>query len=80
MGYHFGVDKTMALITQKYYWPYMLTDIAEYIDTCELCQQFKLGVGVKNSPLGERAEPYVGELVVPDVCGPLKKTKAGNLL
>ena len=79
MGGHFGVDKTMALITVKYFWPYMLTDIAEYIDMCELCQQFKLGVGVKNVPLGEKAEPYVGELVVLDMCGPLKETKAGNV-
>ena len=77
-GCHFGIDKTIACITANYYWPYMLTDIAEYVATCETCQKFKIGKGTKSVPVGFKEEPLVGELLVMDICGPLKMTATKN--
>lgn len=36
---HFGRAKTKTLISRKYFWPKMMEDVAEYIDSCETCQK-----------------------------------------
>jgi hypothetical protein len=38
---HFGKDKTLALIEDKYYWPKMKKDITRYVARCRICQMAK---------------------------------------
>ena len=34
---HFSVEKTLKLLTQKYYWVNMHADVKEYITSCDIC-------------------------------------------
>ena len=38
---HFGKDKMLALIEDKYYWPKMKNDITRYVAWCRICQMAK---------------------------------------
>ncbi|CAF0897104.1 unnamed protein product [Adineta steineri] len=39
-GAHFGRDKTLYKIKQRYFWPSMYKDIDNYIKSCILCAQY----------------------------------------
>ena len=34
---HFGKDKTLSLIEDKYYWPKIKRDITRYVARCRIC-------------------------------------------
>jgi hypothetical protein len=36
---HFGVARCTDLITRKYFWPEIVTDVKDYIDTYGACQR-----------------------------------------
>ncbi|CAI7878064.1 unnamed protein product [Closterium sp. NIES-53] len=38
---HFGVDKTLKLLQQNYYWPDMASDVQHYMSACPTCQAMK---------------------------------------
>ena len=38
---HFGVEKTLELLTRKYYWRNMRTDIEKYVQCCNICMSSK---------------------------------------
>lgn len=38
---HFGIDKTIALVVEKYYWPKMRRDITKFVSHCKVCQMAK---------------------------------------
>jgi hypothetical protein len=38
---HFGKDKTLTLIEDKYYWSKMKSDITMYVARCRICQMDK---------------------------------------
>lgn len=40
-GAHFGVEKVMAALKRKYYWPRMHQEIYDYIQSCDRCQRIK---------------------------------------
>ena len=35
---HFGVDRTLDLLRDRFYWPYMLEDTKEHVRSCKRCQ------------------------------------------
>ncbi|KAE8674458.1 hypothetical protein F3Y22_tig00111754pilonHSYRG00072 [Hibiscus syriacus] len=35
---HPGVDRTLALLSEQYYWPHMAEDVQAYMKTCLVCQ------------------------------------------
>ena len=37
MAGHYGVHKTMELVTRKYWWPDLRNYIEDYIKTCDIC-------------------------------------------
>ena len=41
MAGHFGKDKTIALVEDKYYWPKMKQDITRFVERCHICQVTK---------------------------------------
>ena len=38
---HFGKDKTLALVEDKYYWPKIKRDVTRYVARCRICQMAK---------------------------------------
>ena len=38
---HFGVDRTIDLLRDRFYWPYMLEDTKEHVGSCQRCQMAK---------------------------------------
>lgn len=39
---HSGINRTFALVQDKYYWPKMQNDVKAYVQTCLVCQQDKV--------------------------------------
>lgn len=46
---HFGKDKSIELISRKYYWPSMKKDIASYVEGCDVCMSSK---AARHKPYG----------------------------
>ena len=38
-GGHFGRDKTLAKISERFYWQGMVENVKEYCQTCDKCQR-----------------------------------------
>ena len=37
----FGIDKTLSLVKDKYYWPHMYKDALKFVKSCGVCQVAK---------------------------------------
>lgn len=40
---HFGIDKTMALVSENYFWPQIHKDVRKFVQSCIICQVTKGG-------------------------------------
>ena len=38
---HFGLDRTLDLLRDRFYWPHMMEEAKEYVNTCRRCQMAK---------------------------------------
>ena len=38
---HFGIDKTLSFLKEKYYWPQMYKDVQKLLKSCRACQVTK---------------------------------------
>ena len=38
---HLGMEKTLGLLKDRFFWPKMSEDVRQYIRTCEWCTRFK---------------------------------------
>ena len=75
---HLGRKKTYARLTQRFYWPSMLQDVAEFCQSCEACQKFcqRKPARVPMVPLTVVDEPF--SRVAMDLVGPLPRSCSGN--
>ena len=78
LGGHFGRDKTMALVTDRYFWPHMFKDVSRFVRRCAVCQ---FGKGSSQNtglytPLPEPTSPWI-HLSMDFVLG-LPKTSKGH--
>lgn len=77
---HLGISKTVARITEKYYWPKLKVDVAKYINNCAVCLRTKpeqkkpSGLMLSQTPTVSR--PW--QLVSADIVGPLPRSTSGN--
>ncbi|KAL7290437.1 hypothetical protein TKK_0016125 [Trichogramma kaykai] len=39
---HLGREKTYDRLAERYFWPKMYTDVADYVRKCKTCQQIKV--------------------------------------
>lgn len=78
MAGHMGFYKTTQRISQWYYWPSMTTDIKQWIDSCQVCQQHKKSQEKKKGKLVpiEAERPF--ELMGLDILTDLPTTARGN--
>ena len=37
LGSHFGRDKTLALVEERFFWPKMLKDVVRHVEQCRIC-------------------------------------------
>ena len=75
---HPGVAKTKDRVLQRYYWPGVFRDIAEYCRTCEVCQRSQTRKPAR-APLVSMPlihKPF--QRIAMDLIGPLPKSKKGN--
>lgn len=75
---HLGRRKTTKRILQRFYWPTIHNDIAEYVKGCPTCQKTERR-GKKRAPLQPlpiQGEPF--QRIAMDIIGPLPKTRRGH--
>lgn len=78
MSGHLGKEKTAQRILQRFYWPTLYGDVAEYCRTCEVCQKssrHKLR-RAPMQPLPVIEEPF--SRIGMDIIGPLPKSRSGS--
>ncbi|KAI9549132.1 hypothetical protein GHT06_005867 [Daphnia sinensis] len=76
---HMGVEKTLARVLQRYWWPRVTVDVRKYVLSCLFCQLHKHQTG---TPFG-LLQPIVPptscfESIIIDHLGPFKLTEEGN--
>jgi hypothetical protein len=75
---HFGRDKTLARVRQRFYWHGMTVDIERWCKECDLCAQRKPGPGKGKAPMGHVDVDARMKCVAIDIMGPLPQTNEGN--
>ena len=75
---HLGKDKTAKRILQRFYWPTLHKDVAEFCRSCEQCQKSARHRAPKVPlvPLPVVTEPF--RRIAMDVVGPLPRSRCGN--
>lgn len=74
---HLGTDKTFRRVVYSYYWPRLYTEIARYVQHCEVCQRTK---SVQRPPLGMMGRRVVEgpwTVVAADIMGPFPPNRSG---
>ncbi|KAL8610943.1 hypothetical protein ACOMHN_042560 [Nucella lapillus] len=78
-GGHFGRDKTMLKITERFHWKGMKKDVRDYIKNCKKCFAVNVKMASEAPPLNSISVPKkVWSLVGIDIIGPLQETAKGN--
>ena len=75
---HPGRDRTKSYIRAKYFWYKMGQDVAEYVRTCQACNQNKKTTRYGKSPMRNYHAGAPMERVHLDFLGPLPKSSRGN--
>lgn len=74
-GGHFGIKRTLARLSHRYFWPTMLHDVTMWVSQCTSCQQEKIRRRQLSSPTGFIAPPSRPfELLSMDHIGPFKQS------
>ena len=75
---HMGRDKTIRRILQRFYWPTVFKDTADYCRSCAECQKSR-DPRMRRAPLVPLPiikEPF--ERIAMDIVGPLLRSQSGN--
>ena len=75
---HLGVDKTVAKIRERFYWPGMYHDVEQWVSTCHSCATRKTAPQRNRGPLQTIKVGYPLQLVAVDILGPLPESSTGN--
>ena len=75
---HFGVNKTLARVKQRFYWPKCRDDVAQVCKHCDQCESRKPLAGKTKAPLGKYVVGAPMERIAIDILGPLPLSESGN--
>ncbi|KAL5502338.1 hypothetical protein EMCRGX_G009091 [Ephydatia muelleri] len=76
---HVGRDKTLAQISDRYYWPELYNQVCSYISSCERCQRINPKLKKGHAPLHPiPVKDEVWHQIGIDFIGPLAITPRGN--
>ena len=78
LGGHLGKPKTTQRVTQRFYWPTISRDVAEFCRSCESCQldSSQRASRAPLVPLPIISEPF--RRIAMDIVGPLPKSRSGK--
>ncbi|XP_030840557.1 uncharacterized protein LOC100889000 isoform X3 [Strongylocentrotus purpuratus] len=76
-GGHLGRDRTRHVVLQRFYWPGISHDVAQYIKCCVPCQKAAPSIKHKQ-PLHPIPVTGVWDQIGVDLIGPLKETGRGH--
>ncbi len=74
---HLGVNKCLAAVKRRYYWPRCKEDVRLWVRECEVCQQVKPGPRY-SALLDQRPVGAPFDRIAIDALGELPETSAGN--
>ncbi|CAB4040892.1 retrotransposable element, partial [Paramuricea clavata] len=77
-GGHFKRDKTYGKISERFYWHGLMSDVKQYVSTCDVCQRVDGKLGKQHAELHPIPVSDVWKQVGIDLIGPLKASKQGN--
>lgn len=75
---HLGITATLGHLQDRFYWPGMGTDVANWIAGCDTCNRRKAWTKEPAAPLRHNLASYPGECWAMDIVGPLEITPSGN--
>jgi hypothetical protein len=75
---HFGVNKTIQRVKQRFYWPQCQTDVKEFIKQCDGCSSRKGPPRKPKAPLQLYTVGAPMERIAIDIMGPLPVSENGN--
>ena len=77
---HFGIDRTYSKFGEKYFWPHSLSDLTNWIKSCQKCNEFNRPYpSYSKAPLQPIVTDHRFEIVSYDFAGPfLPVTVRGN--
>ena len=79
IGGHFGVQRTLSKLKQKFWWPNMKQSVTEYIKSCIPCQAFNIDRQKRPGHLHPITIPEgPNQLIGLDYCGPFSISPQGN--
>ena len=75
---HMGKMKTARRVLQRFYWPSLFKDVAEYCKCCPECQKCSTRKESRAPlvPLPSVEEPF--KRIAMDIVGPLPRSRSGN--
>ena len=73
-----GIDKTLAKIGDRFWWPGLTTDAKEWVTCCETCSRRKMPAVKPRAPLTNSTVGRPMDMIVMDFFGPLPETNKGN--
>ena len=78
MSSHFGEEKTLERIKQKFYWPGHYNNVHDWCKTCAACATTKTPVPRNKASLKPIIAGYPMRIVAIDIVGPLPESDAEN--
>ena len=78
VGGHLGIDKTLARLKERYYWPGHFTDVRDWCANCGTCAARKSPSPKSKAPLQSVVTGYPLQMVAMDIVGPFPESQAGN--
>lgn len=77
---HCGVVKTLDLIRRHFFWPGLVQDVREYIQSCDTCKSTKAPNFILRPEMGspvETSRPF--QRIYVDILGPYPRSKQGHI-
>lgn len=76
---HLGIYKTLARVTERYYWPGLNKDVRYYVKTCKTCGAYKAPNETKPGLMGHSKKvEFPFQNISLDLMGPFPRSKKGN--
>ena len=72
------IDKTLAQLRERFYWPGYYSDTQEWCRNCAQCASCKSLAPKARAPLTSIKTGYPLQLVAMDILGPFPESPAGN--
>ena len=78
LGGHLGIEKTLARLKERFYWPGHHQDVQNWCGKCAVCASRKNPTQAARAPLTSIKVGNPMQLVAVDILGPLLESEAGN--